>query len=395
MKERLFLILTGGFAMFSMFFGSGNLVFPLSIGADSFHLFGYAAAGLFLTGIFVPFLGLISMVCAKGNRRAFFGEIGRHPAFLLTFLMLAIMGPFGVSARCIIVAFAGIKLVFPALSESLFSAFFCVLTGVLCWKKAHIVSLIGRYLTPLLLLCIFLIIGFGIGGAEPAFLTNQQPEAVLKKGLSQGYQTMDLLAAFFFSAATIQFLKTQTLLLATKESPLKLAFYASLFGMLLLGLVYGGFVYLGAAYAPHLEGIPPEQMLTMIAGLTLGTYALPIMSLTIALACLTTIIILTNLFAEFLTDEVFDGKIPRKGSIIVTLAISFLVSLAGFTKLASWIGTILSYAYPALIALAIGKILETTCSLGSLFHRVKITAFGFYGTLLYTTLQHFYLLLLP
>lgn len=384
MNSRFLLALTGGFAMFSMFFGSGNLVFPLSVGAESVDLFAYAAAGLFITGVIVPFLGLISMICAEGNRRAFFKEIGRHPAFLLTFLMLAIMGPFGVSARCIIVAFSGVQLVFESLSEALFSFLFCCVTGVLCWQRAHIVSVIGRYLTPLLLGGIFLIILFGYYQA-PAFVTSTQlSETLFVKGVNQGYQTMDLLAAFFFSAATIQFLKSQTVLSKIEMNPMKLAVYASLVGMFLLSLVYGGFVYLGAAYSSQLEGVAPAQMLTMIAGLTLGSYALPIMSVTIALACLTTIIILTNLFAEFLSDEVCDGKISRKVSIIITLVISFLVSLAGFTKLASWIGMVLLYAYPSLIALAAGKIIEKVFRI----ERFKLAPIGFYMTLILSGLYH-------
>lgn len=377
MKEKLSLALTGGFALFSMFFGSGNLVFPLSTGAFALNHFAYAAAGLLITGVVVPFLGVMSLVCAEGSRRLFFGKIGRLPAFWLTFLMLAIMGPFGVSARCILVAFGGMKLVIPGLSEVLFAAFFCLLTGVLCWQKTPLVAVIGRYLTPLLLLCIFCIIGFGLWGVGPLSSSQVRPEVALREGLGQGYQTMDLLAAFFFSAATIQFLKTQVLLYKSAMNPLRLSLYASLFGMMLLGLVYGGFVYLGAAYAPYLSTVAPEQMLTMIAGVTLGAYALPLMSLTIALACLTTLIILTTLFADFLREDVSDGKISRSVSLILTLGISFGVSLAGFTRLAGWIGMVLMYAYPALIALALGQIVETLFGL----ERFKVTSRCFYVTL--------------
>ncbi len=376
--------------MFSMFFGSGNLVFPLSIGADSYNFFAFAALGLFVTGIFVPFLGLISMVSAEGDRKGFFREIGRIPAFWLTFLMLAIMGPLGVSARCIIVAFAGIKLVFPVLPEVIFSFVFCLVTGALCWKKAYIVSVIGRYLTPILLICIFLIIGFGIIGAEPLLISEKSPETLFYQGLNQGYQTMDLLAAFFFSASTIHFLRNQTILEKSSQSPLFLALIASFFGMTLLALVYGGFVYLGSAYAPHLAGVPPEQMLTMIAGLTLGPYALPVMSITIALACLTTLIILTTLFADFLSEEVSDGVLSRKVSLFVTLFISFLVSLAGFSKLSGWIATILLFAYPALIALATGKIIERLFKIKHL----RIAPICFYSTMIIYGLYKIILMIL-
>ena len=51
-------ILIYGFSIFTMFFGSGNLVFPLQIGYQSGSHWLAGFAGLFLTGIVLPFMGL-------------------------------------------------------------------------------------------------------------------------------------------------------------------------------------------------------------------------------------------------------------------------------------------------------------------------------------------------
>ncbi|MBA4749156.1 MAG: branched-chain amino acid transport system II carrier protein [Alphaproteobacteria bacterium] len=386
MMTRKMLAVTAGFAMFSMFFGSGNLVFPLAIGAGALDKFEWGALGLFITGIFVPFLGLISMIMAEGRRQKFFSEIGRLPAFLLTFMMLALMGPLGVSARCIIVAHAGLQLVFESLSEAVFAGLFCVLTGALCWQQRRIVSILGSVLTPVLLTSIAVIVALGIYKAPVCAVTPLSSTKVFENGFWIGYQTMDLLAAFFFSATTIQYLKIQQTLHPSNVSLMRVSLWASLVGIVLLALVYGGFVYLGAAYGPLLTGVPAERMLIVIAEHVLGEFATPLMATTICLACLTTLIILTNLFAEFFHAEVTQNKMSRKASLVLTLALSFAVSLAGFTKLASWLGTALTYAYPALIALALGKIVEKTFGL----ERLKLAPRAFYVMLLGSVVSAFF-----
>ncbi|MBA4118978.1 MAG: hypothetical protein C0514_08830 [Candidatus Puniceispirillum sp.] len=376
--QRNTLAVTAGFAMFSMFFGSGNLVFPLLVGASSQSHFGLGTLGLFATGIFVPFLGLLSMIVMEGKRAAFFQELGRAPAFILTLMMLALMGPVGVSARCIIVAFAGTQLVVPELTLPVFSFLFCVITAALCWQQKRVVTIIGHYLTPFLLASILLIIAMGVFHAPALMPSQHTAKQAFHIGVSEGYQTMDLLAAFFFCASTITYLKIQQTLSPSKDSLMTVSLKASCVGIILLGAVYAGFVYLGAAYAPMLVGVPPEKMLVVIAGQVLGDFATPVMAATIGLACLTTLIILTNLFAEFVSHEVTEDRLPRKASLVITLVISFVVSLSGFTRLAHWLGGALSIAYPALIALALAKIAEKVFDI----QKVKLVPWCFYTTLI-------------
>ncbi len=65
-------IVLAGFAIFAMFFGSGNIVFPLTLGRISGDVWVYAMVGFFFTAVIVPFLGLISIVLLKGSSRQFF-----------------------------------------------------------------------------------------------------------------------------------------------------------------------------------------------------------------------------------------------------------------------------------------------------------------------------------
>lgn len=366
-------ILTAGFAMFSMFFGSGNLVFPLEIGMETMDSAPFAILGLLVTGVLVPFLGLFGVILYAGNRTNFFASIGKVPAFLVTLTMLALLGPFGVVPRCIIVGYGGVQLFMPELPLWVFSLLFCLATMLLIWKHDRVIPIIGRILTPVLLGGVLLLIIAGmILGPEIPRGTGGESSFVL--GLKKGYLTMDLMAGFFFCATTVGYLRAH---LRSDDGPsvlTKISLKSSVLGGSLLGLVYVGFVYLGAFYAESLSTVNPEQMLAAIAGATLGSFAIPVASVTIAMACLTTAAVLAMLFAEFLDQDIAGGKIGTHPSVIITLVGSFFVSLIGFDSLRVILGTTLQVAYPALIVLTLGNIAHK-------LWRWNFAKWGFWATL--------------
>ena len=93
--------ITTGLAMFAMFFGSGNLIFPVAIGQSVGKQTLWSLLGLFLTAIVIPFLALIIMLFFNGNYKKFFSQTGVLPGKLIAFVILALIGPFGVLPRCI------------------------------------------------------------------------------------------------------------------------------------------------------------------------------------------------------------------------------------------------------------------------------------------------------
>ena len=84
---KLLHIIPIGFAMFSMFFGSGNVIFPVLVGAKS-SIPELAFIGLFITAIALPFAGLIAMFMFKGNYFNFFIRLGKPTSW---FIILSIM----------------------------------------------------------------------------------------------------------------------------------------------------------------------------------------------------------------------------------------------------------------------------------------------------------------
>lgn len=335
-----------------MFFGSGNLVFPLVVGGASEGHFGLATLGILLTGVLVPFLGILAMLLFNGNSNEFFGRLGKPAIFWFPLIALSLMGPFGVLARCITVAHGAFKLLLPNTELWLFSILSCAVIFLLTIRKNKIVPLLGVILTPFLLLSLAAIAMFGLQSAELPAPSPNGGWSSFKNGIFQGYQTMDLLAAFFFSAFVIKHLKERHAAEDGAHS-LPIFFKSSLIGAGLLSIIYFALVLLGAIYAPQLALIEPQEMLGFVAQASLGSWAAPIVCCAVVLACITTAIVLASLFADFLKKEVTKDRINHSTALITTLLIAFFISTLEFSGIARFLGPILEAVYPALIVLTV------------------------------------------
>jgi LIVCS family branched-chain amino acid:cation transporter len=350
--KKNWLILTTGFALFAMFFGSGNLVFPITVGTQSEGHYILSSLGIIVTGVIVPFLGVLGMLLFRGSLTEFFASFGKKGTFLFSFFALAIMGPFGVLARCLTVAHGAIEMLIPQANLVITSLVLCFVIFILTINKNKMVSFLGSLLTPFLMVAIAFIAFFGLkDGFSDITLKSFSSFESFKVGFFQGYQTMDLLAAFFFSTFIINHLQSKD-----KDSSLKIFLKSSLIGATILSLVYLALVMLGYKYSPELINAQPQEMLGIIALKSLGKFAAPAVCITVLLACLTTAIVLTSLFADFLKNNVLKNKINTKMALITTLAIGFGISNLEFSGIAKILGPILEVIYPALIVMTLANL---------------------------------------
>ncbi|PJD98195.1 MAG: branched-chain amino acid transporter [Parachlamydia sp.] len=348
-----------GLAMFSMFFGAGNIVFPLLVGIQSESQNTFASIGLLLSAIGVPFLGLIAMTLFEGHYKSFFARMGEWPGFVMIVLILALIGPFGALPRCIALSYATIKPYLPFLTLWEFSFVSCLVIFWLSWRPSALITILGYILTPFLLLTVLIIVLFGFI-FSPAAPVNLQPWwQAFSEGFIQGYQTLDLLGAFFFSSTIIFSLKENAgndlhqeyrrIILTTLK--------ASCIYVGLLALVSLGFSWIAAFNSASLQTIPKDELLGVIATQILGPHAGFIALIAVLLACLTTEIALATTFAEFVHHELSKRKISFTFALILTLIIAFFVSLMHFEGIIHFLAPILFFCYPMMIALAVLNIL--------------------------------------
>jgi branched-chain amino acid:cation transporter, LIVCS family len=360
MSHSVSRVFSTGLAMFSMFFGAGNVVFPLVVGQMSGDQTPFALLGLLLTAVGVPFLGLIAILLFQGNYQQFFARSGKIPGFLLTTTIMLLIGPFGGLPRCIALSYSTLQLSFPQMSFALFSFVSCLVIFFCAYKKSRMLNLLGYGLTPLLLVSLVLIVLMGVWTGESSVPSTITATQSFWHGFMEGYNTMDLLAAFFFSAIVYNTLKQESGSSSPKHERqlFILSLKASCVGGALLSMVYAGFSVVAACHASSLSMVNQGELLGALTLKILGPYAGFVASATIALACLTTAIALAAVFAEFLQKVLFCNKLTYFQALILTLSVGFLVSLLEFTGIVKLLAPFLQIAYPALIAFTIFNIVS-------------------------------------
>lgn len=343
--------LAAGLAMFSMFFGAGNVIFPIALGQFAGNKILFAIGGLIVTAACVPIAGVVAMILFDGSYKQFFGRMGKIPGLILATAIISLIGPFGSTPRCIALSYATLKGTLIDISPILFGAISCGIIFLCTIRKTHLLNLLGWVLTPFLLISLLSIIVLGFIAEPNMHTTSISGGKLFAHGLIEGYNTMDLLASFFFSSTIITILKMKMKDKADPKSFVPIAYKASFVGILLLSAVYVGFCYIAAFHGGDFLSIPKENLLGAITEKIAGPYASLLVCVTVALACLTTAIALILAFADFMQTEILKNKVPYEVILVGSLLITFVISTFEFKGISSFLGPILQICYPGLILL--------------------------------------------
>lgn len=347
-----------GLAIFSMFFGAGNVVFPLVIGRHAGDQNIYAVLGFLITAVGVPFLGLVSMVLFNGDYKKFFARLGKAPSTFIIVASMLLIGPFAAMPRTIALSYTTIQSFLPNTTLFYFSLLSCVLIFLCSYKKGSVVDLIGKILSPILLGSLIIIIARGFWASPQPLPMEGSGFVFWFKGVFEGYFTMDIFAGFFFSGVVIASLRQRLTLKKREEASCNKSLVAGtlrsgVIGLFLLGAIYTGFSYISSFFGSQLGSVDPDALISAIAFYTLGRYAGVIACVAVSLACLTTAIALAVVFSDFIRTEVFKRRISYKTTLLITLVITFAVSNLGFSGINTLLGPVLIVCYPALIVLAV------------------------------------------
>lgn len=355
-------LITTGLALFSMFFGAGNLIFPLLIGQSVGNNAWFAILGLGLTAVIVPFLGLAAMVLFQGNYHRFFGRIGKIPGLGLLLLLQLILGPFGVIPRLITLMHA---MAAPYLGDMPLILFSVLMGGIIfgcSFKPQRLIGFLGAILTPILMICLAMLLFFGLSNSAPLNPISPTAGDSFLQGLVGGYNTMDLIAAFFFATVILPHFQKEAELdhpSQRKRSIVKKMVFSSLIAASLLLLTYVGLCLISAQHGWTLNTSSPEQILSLIAVKLLGPAGGCIAAIAVILACLTTAMTLASIFAEYLRKDLCKEKINPTVALVVTLLMAVLFANLGFKGIAAFLSPILQIVYPGLILLTLLNLIHS------------------------------------
>ena len=350
-------LMTTGLALFSMFFGAGNLIFPLLIGKSVGDSVWPAIAGLALTAVIVPFLGLAAMVLFQADYHRFFGRLGKIPGIGLLLLLQLILGPFGVIPRLITLMHAMARPYLFDMPLVLFSIFAAVIIFGCSFKRQRLIGFLGGILTPVLLLSLAVLVFMGLIEGSPLNSLSASAGESFLRGLLGGYNTMDLIAAFLFATVILPHFQKEIELehpTQRRRSLIKKMVFSSLIAAALLFLTYVGLCLVSARHGSILgTDYPPEQILSAIAIKLLGPAGGCIAAVAVITACLTTAMTLVSIFADYLRKDLGKEKITPTFALILTLIISTLFANLGFSGIAVFLNPILQIVYPGVILLTV------------------------------------------
>jgi LIVCS family branched-chain amino acid:cation transporter len=362
MQQENKIILTNGIALFAMFFGAGNLVFPLMLGSQAgHHLIGVWLAFI-LAGVGLPFLGVFTITLFKGDYWTFFSPLGKTLAFTVITFLILIIGPLFATPRTETVTFGSMQNLMPGplQHQVVFSALYFLIVFMITLKQSHLTEILGKFLGPVKITAFALLIVTAIWSGHHATSTSVSGHAQISNALSSGYNTMDLLAAMFFGGVIYQAIisRCQKHGIDFKKHAISITLKSCVMGALLLALVYTGFMLSAWLHADHLQNVPTASMVSAISFLIFGTAGEWFVCVCIALTCIATASALTEVSCHYLYRFIGRGKIPRIFCLITTLLIMYTMSLLGFDKIIALASPILNWLYPLLIIFCVYRIVR-------------------------------------
>ncbi|MEG2193800.1 MAG: branched-chain amino acid transport system II carrier protein [Terrisporobacter sp.] len=343
-------VLIIGFALFSMFFGAGNLIFPPFIGVTSGSSWLTSFLGFVLADVGIILLS-INAVAKAGSFQHVVGKVGKKFGISLEIIMMLCLGPILVIPRTAATTFEmSIMPLTDSLNSVLFSIIFFGLTFILTIKPTKVMDIIGKFLTPVLLIALGVLIFKGIS-SPLGELKDVNSDNLFVNGITQGYQTMDALGIGGVAALIISSLISKGY--TNKEENTKMAVQAATIAGIGLILVYGGLAYLGASVSTIYDGnMSQTALLVSITKDLLGSTGIVLLGVIVAFACLTTAIGLTSVTAKYFED-VSNKKLKYSHIVVFICVFSSIASNLGVDKIISIAAPILTVIYPVSILLVV------------------------------------------
>lgn len=354
-----------GSLLFGLFFGAGNLIFPVQMGQQAGSNTFTATIGFLIAGVGLPILGIIASAISRSESLFDMAKpVSSSYAKIFTCLLYLTIGPLFAIPRTATVAFeVGIH---PFIADEylklgliIFSLIFFAFTIYFSLKPGQILDLIGKYLTPIFLvfLSILLIATFinPMGQASQYPAQGNYATQPFFTGLLDGYNTMDALASVAFAIIIISNIQkfgikdSRFIAIETCKSGL-----VSVVGMT---IIYGSLAYLGVTSLGSVSHSDNGGIiLSMVSDHYFGFTGKVLLAATVGLACIKTSIGLITSCSEMFS-EMFPKSLSYKNYVIIFTLFSFAIANFGLNNIIELSVPVLMFLYPLVITLIVLSLL--------------------------------------
>jgi branched-chain amino acid:cation transporter, LIVCS family len=280
-KETLIL----GFALFSMFFGAGNLILPPYLGVKAGNTWGWVTLGFFVTAVVIPILGIFAHARLHGTMYDFGKKVS--PTFSTVYCIIVYAVAIALPApRTASVTHEMAIQPFFGSSSLLTSAIYFFLVCIFAINRSKVLHLLGKFLTPLIIIILCAVICIGLFSPGNQIVASSLTSPFID-GVLEGYQTFDAIGAIVVGGVLVISMNyNRAVSFQSKKDSIRKAGFIAGFGLL---AIYAGLIYNGALFGSTFE--TEATRTEILAGLsmkTLGSIGNTFLSVLVALACFTT-----------------------------------------------------------------------------------------------------------
>lgn len=344
-----------GLTLFALFFGAGNLIFPVMLGQNAGDHFNIAILGFAITGVLMPLLGVIAMgVSGENDFLKIAQRNGKIFGLIFATLLYLAIGPLFAMPRTGSVSYEiGIRPFIDDQYNSLFLAIFSIIFYFVCCllslNSGKFIDIVGKFLTPtkigFILILVLAALIFPMGKELPP-MTEEYRDIPFITGFSEGYLTMDTLASLVFGIIVVK--GVMDMGIKDKKDIVISCLKASLIAGAILAFFYISLAYMGATSVSTLGALENGgQVLARVSQFYFGQWGNLILGLMVTIACMVTNIGLTYACANYLFS--LFPKISYRQYVVIFSVASALFANVGLTHLISFSVPVLSIIYPVTI----------------------------------------------
>lgn len=346
--------------LFAIFFGAGNMIFPPAMGQQAGENFIPALLGFIVTDAGIAIFGITAIVLIGNSMKDLGGIVHKRFAKLLPIVVYLLIGPLfalprtgSVSFELAVVPFTDGSNTF--LNSILFTAIFFGVTYFLSSNPRKIVDIVGKILTPVLLVSIgamFVASFMSVSSGAFDYGTLQVPSGDYAtipffKGMIEGYNALDGPAGLAFAIIVISAIKGYGI--TDKKQVAKYTIICGIGAAILLSIVYYALTYIGAITGETFTN--GGALLSAVTNHLFGNLGVVVLGIAVLLACLTTSIGLTTSFADYFAEEY--PKVSYKKIAAGVCFFSFIIANVGLSQLISISLPILIMVYPVSVILLV------------------------------------------
>lgn len=337
--------LTLGITLFSMFFGAGNLIFAPWMGAQAGNQTLPALLGFIIAAVFLPIFTIIT-IAPYGSAQNMIGRISKWLGIVFVTLIYLLIGPCIAIPRTASTSFEMWTWLFTdaMTARIIYTILFFTAAALLALFPGKLKDVLGKVLGPLLLLLVaFVCIPMLFQKADIAPAAGEWIGRPFFSGLNEGYQTMDILAAYCFGLIFMLNIRQ-----AHVKNEKKIFMVSACIAGLLLALVYALLAVSAMLESSSLQSASNgAQVLSQMASKTWSSAGQLLCGLIFLLAC-------TNVCAGLLAScsEYFENLVPHVGYriwLLLFAAAGAVTACFGLDSILSWSGTLLSWICPVAI----------------------------------------------